>query len=71
TQVTWLTARCPTCGTAQVFVDGNLAATVNLYNASWQFQVEQVVSGLVAGSHTVQIKANGGGLVAFDGYSIP
>ena len=71
TQFTWLTARCPTCGAAQVFVDGNLAATVNLYNASWQFQVEQVVSGLVAGSHTVQIKANGGGLVAFDGYSIP
>ncbi len=70
-QFTWLTARCPTCGTAQVIVDGVLVATVVLYNAAWQFQVEEVVDGFSPGGHMAQIKVNGGGLVAFDGYTLP
>lgn len=68
-QFTWFTARCPTCGAAQVFVDGVLAATINLYNPTWQFQVEEVIGGFSPGGHTAQIRVNGGGAVVFDGYA--
>ncbi|GAB4150241.1 MAG: hypothetical protein Fur0021_12470 [Candidatus Promineifilaceae bacterium] len=68
-QFTWLTARCPTCGMAQVIVDGILTATINLYNPTWQFQVEEVIGGLSPGAHIAQIRVNGGGIVVFDGYA--
>jgi bacillopeptidase F len=54
-----VTARGPAYGKAQIWVDGVLKKTVNLYNASQQWQYPVTVSGLAYGHHTVVIKVLG------------
>ncbi|MBI4769830.1 MAG: hypothetical protein HY784_05290, partial [Chloroflexi bacterium] len=78
TEFGWITARGPVLGKAEVYVDGALAATVNLYNASWQFQYPQLIGGLADGPHHVRIRVLGahdprsrGNNVIFDGFSVP
>jgi hypothetical protein len=58
-QVTWTTARGPAYGKAQMWVDGVLKKTVDLYNASQQWQFPVAVTGLGYGHHTVVIKVLG------------
>lgn len=77
-QFTWITARGPAYGQAQVIVDGVVRATVDLYNPSTQWQYTRVISGLTAGAHTAQIKVLGtrnasssGNTVVFDGFRVP
>ncbi|GAB4148954.1 MAG: hypothetical protein Fur0021_09470 [Candidatus Promineifilaceae bacterium] len=78
TQFTWVTLRCPACGQAEVYVDGNLAATVDNYHPANQMQYEVVVGDLPPGIHEVQIRtlgthdpASSGSMVVFDGYHVP
>jgi hypothetical protein len=56
TSFKWITYRGPDQGKAQVLVDGAVKATVDLYNATAQWQHEITISGLSLGKHTVVIK---------------
>ncbi|GAB4147027.1 MAG: hypothetical protein Fur0021_05590 [Candidatus Promineifilaceae bacterium] len=74
----WRTATCPTCGQAEIQVDGNVLTMVDLYSPAWQVQYGQLISGLGSGSHQITITilstknpASGGTLVILDGYSHP
>ena len=74
----WITARCNLCGQAVILVDGSPAALVDTYSPTWQFQVEENISGLSPGTHQIQIRALGthhpdanGNLVFFDGFTVP
>ena len=78
TRFTWITARCPACGQAEVTVDGEVVAFVDAYSPDWQFQYYQVINGLSPGTHRVEIVtsdtrngASSGNLVVFDGFSMP
>lgn len=78
TQFTWITARGPAYGQAQVIVDGVAVGTLDLYSSTQQWQARQVVGGLVNKAHTVQIKVLGtrnpastGNTIVFDGFSVP
>jgi hypothetical protein len=73
----WITARGPAYGKAQVWVDGVLKQTVDLYKATQQWQSKVTISGLTYGPHTVIIKALGaknpastGAGVVIDGFII-
>ncbi|MEW5985731.1 MAG: alkaline phosphatase D family protein [Chloroflexota bacterium] len=77
-QCTWLTTRSPAMGIAEVYVDGVLIVTVDLYNPTVQWQYPVIISGLGGGEHTAVIRvtgthnpASGGDTVVFDGYSVP
>ena len=79
----WRTATCPTCGQAEIQVDGNVLTMVDLYSPAWQVQYGQLVSGLGSGGsgateHQITITilstknpASGGTLVILDGYIYP
>ncbi|MBI4769724.1 MAG: hypothetical protein HY784_04745 [Chloroflexi bacterium] len=65
-------------GKAEVYVDGALKATVNLYGSGWQFQYPVVIGGLSDQAHRVRIRGLGahdprsrGNNVVFDGFSVP
>jgi uncharacterized repeat protein (TIGR01451 family) len=51
----WIAARGPSCGQADVYIDGMLARTVDLYNptSQWQYPIRFV--GLRPGRHVVRI----------------
>lgn len=77
-QFTWVTARGPNMGQAQVIVDRQLKATVDLYNPTAQVQHTLAFTGLGTGAHNVTIKVLGtkhanasAANVVFDGYSVP
>jgi hypothetical protein len=57
--ITWVTAKGPAMGQAEVWIDGALKATVDLYAPSAQWKVPVVYSGLGAGAHTIMIKVLG------------
>ncbi|MEW5986820.1 MAG: VCBS repeat-containing protein [Chloroflexota bacterium] len=72
------TARGPDMGIAEVLVDGVLVTTVDLYNATLEWQYEVRLEDLGEGSHTVILRVTGthnpastGDTVVFDGYSVP
>ncbi len=75
TQMTWVTARGPAYGKAQIWIDGVLKQTVDLYQSTQQWQYKVTVSGLTSGTHNVVIKvlgtknpsASGAGIV-IDGF---
>ncbi|MBI4772107.1 MAG: hypothetical protein HY784_17245, partial [Chloroflexi bacterium] len=78
TQFTWITLRGPLLGKAEVYVDGVLQGTVNLYNSGWQVQFKQVFGGLADGPHTARIRVLGvkdprsrGTIIPVDGFSLP
>ncbi len=75
---TWITARGPSSGLAEVIVDGRVVATVDLYHPTREWQYRQVINLPMGGPHSVQIRALGshsgnstGNLVVFDGFSVP
>jgi hypothetical protein len=56
-QVAWLASRGPNRGRAKVFIDGVLAATVNLHaGASRHRQIAYSTSWDVVGTHTIMVK---------------
>jgi hypothetical protein len=59
TAVTWLTATGPAGGDAGVYVDGHLVATVDTYAVAPHYKVAHAVTGLAAGTHTVQVVVKG------------
>ena len=60
TGVKWIGYRDPWSGTATVYVDGVLKATVDTYSANAQAQaVDYAVSNLTNGAHTLMIVATG------------
>ncbi|MBI5233074.1 MAG: hypothetical protein HY880_01830 [Deltaproteobacteria bacterium] len=60
TGFSWYAAKAKVCGRANVYVDGVLSTTVDLYNPTTRFR-QQVFSkdGLADGSHTIEIKNSG------------
>ncbi len=52
--ITWITARGPTYGQAQVWIDGQLVGTVNNYAAQIQYQVQHIYT-VSYGCHTIEI----------------
>jgi hypothetical protein len=77
TQVKWITYRGPNQGKAQVIVDGVVKASVDLYNATAQWQYLVTIGGLTNAKHTVVIKAlnaknalSTGKWVVVDGFKI-
>jgi hypothetical protein len=73
----WVTARGPAYGKAAIYVDGVLYQTVDLYNASQEWQYTVTISGLPYGLHNVVIKVLGtqnpastGASVVSDGFII-
>ncbi len=77
-QFTWITAKGPKYGKAQVIVDGTVVATVDLYTPAQQWLSPVVINGLNTSTHQVQIKVLGtrnsasiGNIVVFDAVSVP
>jgi len=59
TRFTWLTTRGPKYGIAQVYIDGVLYDTVDLYFTRNQWRYGHSVSGLQARGHVVKITVTG------------
>jgi len=71
TSVKWVGLKAPNQGRADVYVDGTLQATVDLYSATNQLQ--QVLfsqSGLSAGSHVIKVVVKGTKNASSSGYYI-
>src|SRR3989344_957090 len=56
TKVTWITAKGPNGGKAELYIDGALIRTVDLYNPTTIWQHAEVVDGLPFASHVPKIK---------------
>jgi|GEM_PF-3219830 len=77
TRFNWVTARGPAYGKAQVYVDGQLVRTVDLYRSAQQWRYRVAIDGLTYGNHVVEIRvlhmknsrSSGFGVVA-DGFEI-
>jgi hypothetical protein len=69
--VAWLATRTATSGSAQVWIDGTLAATINLRSSSTGYRklVFHRDFGTLA-SHTIEIRSLGGGRVSFDALAV-
>ncbi|HVK26511.1 MAG TPA: right-handed parallel beta-helix repeat-containing protein [Actinokineospora sp.] len=62
TSITWLAKKNAYSGTAKVYIDGVLDATVSTYSASESFQQAVYTrSGLTPGAHTIKIESSGAG----------
>jgi hypothetical protein len=59
TAVSWISVKCELCGTADVFVDGTLAGTVDMYSATREQGVVFTATGLPVGTHTLAIDVTG------------
>ena len=60
TAVAWYSVKGPSMGTANVYLDGTLKKTVNLYRSSTLYNVVGYsVSGLTSAKHTVSVLVNG------------
>jgi hypothetical protein len=78
TAFSWVTARGPGFGQAEVIVDGRRRAIVDLYSKAQQWQHAEAFSNLVSGQHIVTIRALGtrnsgsnGRAIVFDGFLVP
>jgi bacillopeptidase F len=68
--ITWVTAKGPSYGRAEVFIDGTSKGQVDLYNATQVWQHQQSYTGLTAGSHTITIKVLGQKSTASSGFGV-
>jgi hypothetical protein len=69
--VAWIATRTTTSGSAQVWIDGVLAATLNLRSSSTGYK--KLVSHrdfTTLATHTIQIRSVGGGRVYFDALTV-
>src|SRR5919108_4670409 len=77
TGVTWYSATGPSMGMADVYVDGALVRTVDVYSPSTRYHVGFGVNGLSAGPHTLKVAiksaknpSSAGHLVLVDGWVV-
>jgi serine protease AprX len=77
TAVSWVGVKCELCGIADVFVDGTLAGTVDLFSPTREQGAVFTATGLLAGSHTLAIEvtgttnpASGDAYVAVDAFDV-
>jgi lysozyme len=77
TGVTLITVRGPSMGRTQLWVDGELVRTIDLYAPARTYGVERTVSGLSDAAHTIRVvvlgthrAASGGSTVAVDGWIV-
>lgn len=68
--ITWITAKGPAYGKAEVFIDGVSKGVVDLYNATQVWQYQQSYTGLGAGNHTITVKVLGQKNSASSGYGV-
>ncbi len=68
--ITWVTARGPRYGMAEVRIDGVLKGIVDLYAPSQQWQVAQTFDNLGVGPHTITIKVLGQKNAASAGFAV-
>ena len=60
TSITWLTAKGPAYGQADIYIDGKLnGARRDLYASAVQWQVPITISNLTNAKHTIKIQATG------------
>ncbi len=59
TGVNWITTKGPGYGKADVYIDGVLVRTVDLYNKTLKWQVAQSFTGLASGMHTIEVRVKG------------
>ncbi len=64
--VAWVAAKTPTSGQAEVWIDGNLAATINLRGPKAYRKVVFQAHFATLASHTLEIRPIGGGRVYLD-----
>jgi lysozyme len=77
TGATWITVRGPAMGVAQIWMDGKLRKTVDLYAATRVFGAERTIDGLADRSHVLRVvvlgahrKVSAGSSVAVDGWIV-
>ncbi len=70
TSITWVTAKGPAMGQAEVRIDGGLPTTEDLYWPTAVYKVPKTYSGLAAGPHTIEIKVAGTHNVKSTGYKV-
>jgi hypothetical protein len=77
TAVSWIGVKCELCGIADVFVDGTLEGTVDLYSATREQGAVFSATGLPVGNHTLAIEvtgtknpASGDAYVAVDAFDV-
>ncbi len=77
TGATWITSRGPSMGLAQLWIDGKLARTVDLYAATRVFGARRTIDGLADRSHVLRVvvlgthrAASRGAAVAVDGWIV-
>jgi hypothetical protein len=69
--IAWVATKTSTSGTAQVWIDGSLAATVNLHSSSTSYR--QLVFARhfsTLGSHTIELRPAGGGRLYLDAFVV-
>jgi hypothetical protein len=59
TEFDWITARGPSFGQADVYIDGTLMRTIDLYNPTYQWQYQIQFMDLLNTHHTILIKVRG------------
>ncbi|GEM_PF-5546434 len=74
----WITATGPSFGKAQIYVDGILFKTFDLYSPTVKWKANKIISGLSNKKHTIKILVIGqhnpkatGNTVVFDGFVDP
>ena len=69
--VAWMATKTTTSGSAQVWIDGTLAATINLHASKTLYKqlVYHRDFGAI-GTHTIEIRSLGGGRVYFDAFAV-
>ena len=77
TGVTLITARGPSMGRVEIWIDGSLARTANLYGPSRVFGAQRTIAGLADTSHVVKLRVLGthaadatGSSVVVDGWIV-
>jgi hypothetical protein len=69
--VAWIATKTSTSGAAQVWIDGVLAATINLRQSTTGYKKLVYHRDFATlGTHTIQIRSIGGGRVYFDALTI-
>ena len=75
--VKWFTVRGPTMGSARIYVDGVLKATVNNYASAYQYSYAYTLSGLTDAVHVLTVIVLGthtspstGNRVVVDGFAV-
>ena len=69
--VAWIATKTTTSGSAQVWIDGVLAATINTRSSSTRYKQARLPPGLhTLGTHTIQIRSIGGGRIYLDALTV-